>query len=52
MKADGVLGLSPVGANALLQELINDRQIDHKVFSFSLEDNLFTLGGFDIIRIT
>lgn len=47
MKADGVLGLSPIGADSLLQDLVNDRQIKHKVFSFSLENNSFTLGGFD-----
>lgn len=47
MKADGVLGLSPVGSDSLLQELIADRQISNKVFSFSLEHNVFTLGGYD-----
>ena len=47
MKADGVLGMSPAGSDALLSDLRNDRQIEHKVFSLSLAHGAFTLGGFD-----
>ena len=47
MHADGVLGLSPVGSDSFLADLLKDRQIEHKVFSLSLLHNTFTLGGFD-----
>jgi len=47
MQADGVLGLSPVGSDSLLQDFLNDRQIEQKVFSLSLLHHAFTLGGYD-----
>lgn len=50
MKADGVLGLSPAGTDALLTDLKNDRQIEHKVFSLSLASAALTIGGYDAER--
>lgn len=47
MKADGVLGLSPIGAASLLQDLKNDRLIERKVFSISLKEARLTIGGYD-----
>jgi hypothetical protein len=47
MQADGVLGLSPVGSDSLLQDLLGDRQIEQKVFSLSLVHRAFTFGGYD-----
>ena len=50
MKADGILGLSPSGSDILLSNMFNSGQIEEKVISFSLDNNIFTIGGYDVTR--
>lgn len=47
LQADGVLGLAPESSEMILTDLFKSKQIRKKVFSFSLDMNRFTLGGFD-----
>ena len=50
MRADGLLGLSPSGSELILSDLKKHGQIQNRVFSFSLDQNIFTLGGYDMQR--
>ena len=50
MQADGLLGLSPSGSENLLTDLKENGLIKNRVFSFSLDKNVFTIGGFDTKR--
>ena len=50
MQADGLLGLSPSGSEHILTDLKQNGQIKNRVFSFSLDQKVFTLGGYDLSR--
>jgi len=52
LHADGILGLSPKGSDQFLSSLKASKRIEDKVFSFSLESGIFTLGGFDAARFS
>ena len=52
LQADGIMGLSPSGSERILRNLFEQEQIKNKMFSFSLDKNVFTLGGYDVKRFT
>ena len=50
LHADGVLGLGPDGSDRLLTQMKKAGKIKRKVFSFSIDGGVFTLGGYDAER--